>query len=458
MSEIATVMSKVNYWPDKRCDCGLNHRSIYINNNVWNLFDEATLAEFKEAVFQHYREVGKQFAAKGMTPYPHIVMENDEKKLAEIDEFLNYTKRVFSGDREKLIFTVEDNDGRPVTCIGQTMHALGLAWSYFPHWTTVQCNDMRTPQATFEDDTLFRKVIDKRVMYEPVGKPKPKPNGIGTMVTDNGIRKSIKMYTGTQAVSNFRPSAAAAIYEELCPAGGVVWDMSMGWGGRMLGAMACEKVATYIGCDPATDTFAGLEKLRDDILRLISKSVSPDRKIEYQIHCLGSEVAEMRAALPAGGVDLCFTSPPYFDCEKYSDEITQSWVKYQRDDKDATRDAWLYGFMKDTMANCWHALKSGGVMAINIADVKSYKGMVRKLINLAVDEGWEYDETKNLKLTLSSSVGGVKYRNCPTCQKLTADDKGLPSVTKDYDGNWKKCLEHRYKYEPILVFRKPWKP
>jgi hypothetical protein len=220
--------------------------------------------------------------------------------------------------------------------------------------------------------------------------------------------------------------------------------MSMGWGGRMIGAFACEKVGKYIGCDPETRTFAGLEKLRDDL-----KSLVPERKIEYEIHCYGSETPEMRAALPEGGADLCFTSPPYFDCEKYSDEATQSWKKFE------TTNAWLTDFMGTTMDNCWYTLKPGGIMAINIADVKSYKGMVRKLTNLAVDEGWLYDETKNLKLTLSSSVGGVKYRSCPTCQRLTANGNNLPSVEKDFEGNWKKCLEHRYKYEPILVFRKP---
>ena len=448
MSETA-VAKKIIQWNKAECgdcDCGLDHPSVYINSTIWNTFDDDTMKAFKDAVYDHYKAVGERFKASGLpTAYPHIVFENDQKKTAEIVELTNYTTKVFGGEREKLIF--KDDEGN--TCIGQTMHALGLAWSYFPHWTTVQCNNMRTPQATFDDPEIFRKVINKRIMWHRDGVKVP-GSGIGTMVTDNGIRKSIKMFTGTQAVSNFRPTAAAAIYEELLPAGGVTWDMSMGWGGRMLGALACGKVAKYIGCDPATDTFAGLEKLRDDLKRLV-----PTRQIEYEIHCLGSETPEMRAALPEGGVDLCFTSPPYFDCEKYAYEETQSWVKYQRENKEASRDAWLYGFMKDTMSNCWHALKPGGIMAINIADVKSYKGMVRLLVNLAVDEGWEYDETKNLRLTLSASVGGVKYRSCPRCQKLTAEATKQESVDKTYAGNWKKCSEHKYKYEPILVFRKP---
>jgi hypothetical protein len=427
----------VNAWPDKKYDCGLDHRSIKINSTVWNTFDDATMKEFKDAVFDHYRAVGAHFKAMGLTAYPHIVMETDEKKLAEVNELLNYTTKVFSKEREKLIS--KDEDGNVL--IGQTMHALGLAWSYFPHWTTVQCNEMRTPQETFDSDEIFRKVINKRIMWHKDG-VKVEGSGIGTMMTDNGIRKSIKMFTGTQAVSNFRPTAAAAIYEELLPTGGVTWDMSMGWGGRMLGALACEKVTKYIGCDPETRTFAGLERLRDDIKRLV-----PNRKLEIEIHCCGSETAQIKAALPESGVDLCFTSPPYFDCEKYSDEPTQSWVQFK------TTDAWLTDFMGSTMDNCWHALKSGGIMAINIADVSTYEGMEGYIVDLAERKGWIYE--RKIRLTLSAVVGGTKYRECEKCQILTAEAAKAESVLPDYPGNWKKCSKHKYKYEPIFVFRKP---
>lgn len=429
----------VNDWPDEPCNCGLDHRSIKINSTHWNTFDDEVMAKFKEAVFQHYRVVGKRFEALGMTPYPHIVLNTDKQKLAEIEELLNYTNKVFDGERKKLILT-EDT----TVYILQTMHALGLAWSYFPHWTTVRCNAMKTPQETFENDELFKKVINKRIKYEPVGRPKPIPNGIGTMMTDSGIRKSIKMYTGTQAVSNFRPTAAAAIYEQLLEQpGSVIWDMSMGWGGRMLGALACNKVGTYIGCDPATLTFKGLEKLRDDITRLV-----PDRNLKIDIHCLGSETAGMRAVLPECGIDLCFTSPPYFDCEKYSDEPTQSWVQFQ------STDAWLTDFMGNTMDNCWYALKPGGIMAINIADVTTYRGMEVYIVDLAKGRGWIEDKQK-MKLTLSSSVGGVKYKSCRECQALTAKELKLEFVDSSHTDAWKKCPEHKYKYEPIFVFRKP---
>ena len=45
-------------------------------------------------------------------------------------------------------------------------------------------------------------------------------------------------------------------------------------------------------------------------------------------------------------VDLCFTSPPYFDTEKYADEPTQSYIKYPSEKE------WIDGFLTQTIQNC----------------------------------------------------------------------------------------------------------
>ena len=36
--------------------------------------------------------------------------------------------------------------------VRQTMHGLGLAWSYFPHSWNVRCNDKKSPMDAFKDD------------------------------------------------------------------------------------------------------------------------------------------------------------------------------------------------------------------------------------------------------------------------------------------------------------------
>ena len=179
------------------------------------------------------------------------------------------------------------------------MHGLNICWYYFPHSWEVKCGNMFSPMETFLDDTRFHKVIDKRIKF-------------GTYVSDSGIRKQLKIHTGTQSVSNFRPTAAYGIYEYSDSK--VVYDMSSGYGGRMLGSYLSNKVTKYIGTDPCKETYDGLMKMKDDL-----------NYKNCELYNIGSE-----DFIPdKNSIDLCFTSPPYFDTEKYSNEDTQSWKKYR---------------------------------------------------------------------------------------------------------------------------------
>jgi hypothetical protein len=120
---------------------------------------------------------------------------------------------------------------------------LALAWSYFPHSWSVQCGSMKTPIQVFESDIDFKRAIAKRLKY-----------GTGR-ITDAEVRKAVRSYSGAQGVSNFRPTAAAAIYHTFLPrTGGTVWDMSSGFGRRLLGAIACNRVSRYVGTDPCSQT------------------------------------------------------------------------------------------------------------------------------------------------------------------------------------------------------------
>ena len=61
---------------------------------------------------------------------------------------------------------------------------------------------------------------------------------------ENRLRQSIKIYTGTQSVSNFRPTAAKLIYEKF--GGDTIWDMSCGWGGRLIGFLASSRKSILV--------------------------------------------------------------------------------------------------------------------------------------------------------------------------------------------------------------------
>lgn len=80
------------------------------------------------------------------------------------------------------------------------------------------------------------------------------------------------------------------------------------------------------------------------------------------IHQLGSE-----DFLPdKESLDLCFTSPPYFNTEEYDTAPTQSYIKFP------TPELWFNDFLMKTVENCYYGLKRGAFLIINIANVKSY--------------------------------------------------------------------------------------
>ena len=101
-------------------------------------------------------------------------------------------------------------------------------------------------------------------------------------------------------------------------------------------------------------------------------------------------------------MDLCFTSPPYFDTEKYSDEETQSFKKYP------TKDEWVNGFLQKTIENCYNGLKGNKYMLINIANTPKYKFIEEETVRISRELGFKQEQT--IELTLSSIMGaGYKY-------------------------------------------------
>lgn len=338
----------------------ISKEEVFVNESHWTLMNQVEFAEFTAKVFAYYR----------MNGFPYYPTDS-EYRQKEFNKLMNYDyKQLLDGDTIK-----------------QSMHGLGLAWSYFPHSFSVQCNNMMTPTDAFYNDEIFMKVIGKRLK-------------MGTYMSDSGIRKMLKIYSNVQGVSNFRPTAAACIYHRFAK-NGVVWDMSGGWGGRLLGAIISE-VNTYITTEPSSLTCDGLIKLAEDF----------GKSINTEINCCGSE--EYKPI--KNSLELCFTSPPYFDLEKYADEETQSYMKFK------SKNEWIEGFLRPTFENCFYGLKQSKYMLINIADMKGKKNinLESETKRVAIECGFKY--IGEMKLSLSN----INMRN----------------------------KEKKFKYEPIYIFQK----
>lgn len=336
-------------------------KNIFINKKVWSSFNDDELEDYVSKVFEYYRHHGFPYFSTDKS-----FRDNEFRKL------INYNGSL-----------LEDK------VIRQTMHGLSLAWSYMPHSWDIQCGNMLTPKDVFNDDDLFKRCIAKRIK-------------MGDNMSDNGIRKMMKMFTGTQSVSNFRPTAASALYSHFLPNGGNILDMSCGFGGRLLGFIKTNHSNnnySYVGYDPSTSTYNGLCELKNDYGRDMDITIN---------HC-GSELMTL-----TDECDFAFTSPPYFDTEKYSTEPTQSYIKYP------TTELWLNGFMYETISNTYRALKNNSYMALNIANVKSYPNMCGDIVEL-----------------------------CERIGFVLEDEYGLALSNSNF-----KSKKSAYKYEPVYIFKK----
>tara|TARA_B100000963_G_scaffold359840_1_gene388420 strand:- start:348 stop:1532 length:1185 start_codon:yes stop_codon:yes gene_type:complete len=285
---------------------------------------------------------------------------------------------------------------------------LSLAWSYMPHSFGIRCGKMRTPMEIYEDEEHFKKGIKKLLTGSFFGKysvsdlkPASKTKNVLEMFkegittyrseeskhkAESVMRSLLRRYTGTQCVSNFRPTAAACLYQNFMKPGELVWDMSMGYGGRILGAIISD--VNYVGTDPATLTFKGLCEIKEDHAR-------PNR--QYFLNKKGSEVFIPKE----NSLDFAFTSPPYFNWEQYSDDAEQSFKNF------STNEDWNNGFLRKTIQNVFTGLKPGKYMGLNVANIKSHKTFEDDTVRIAVEEGFEHTDT--YKLQLSSQESGAKY-------------------------------------------------
>ena len=313
-----------------------------------------------EVIFDYYRRHG----------FPHYKIREDEKH--------QHIRKLQKFDIDTIF---KDNK------IIQTMHCLRLAWSYFPFFWEIKCGNAKyTPMEIYLDDVKFKSAIKKTWNWN-LKHFKGEENQDKKKFRENRLRQTLKIHTNSQSVSNFRPSAAKLIYEKF-GGDGVVWDMSAGFGGRLLGFLAASNTKHYIGTEPSTRAYEGLLQICEDFFYI-------NKKVD--IYKQGSEDSVFGESL-----DLCFTSPPYFDTEKYSDEKTQSYKKFP------TQDEWVNGFLRKTIENCYYGLKKGGYMLYNIANTPKYKFIEEETVKISKELGFTQEET--LQLTLSSVMGaGYKY-------------------------------------------------
>jgi hypothetical protein len=161
----------------------------------------------------------------------------------------------------------------------------------------------------------------------------------------------LKSFPGAASVSNFRPTVSRAVVAGFTRAGETVVDFSSGYGGRMLGCLSIAR--DYIGIEPCAEQVHGSRKMFSDLRRLgqVTSSATIRRGCAEDI----------LPTLAPRSASLVFSSPPYYDWERYSAQGTQSFVRYD------SYNTWLSGFLGPVVHESRRILKRGGHFILNIS-------------------------------------------------------------------------------------------
>ena len=143
------------------------------------------------------------------------------------------------------------------------------------------------------------------------------------------------------SVSIFKPLLSKYIYELFKPT--TVLDPTMGWGGRMVGAMVLPDI-NYIGFDTNTDLIKPYKQMVKDLkiskrVRLIFKDSSKYDLSEFKY-------------------DMVFTSPPYYKNNKVLE-------KYEGMPEYTDKEDWYNKFFHPLFSSAYDHMSVGGHFCIN---------------------------------------------------------------------------------------------
>ncbi len=282
--------------------------------------------------------------------YPHRKMTNEE---------LSKGMTTLSKTKTPLL----EEDHLQVNTVGLT-----IANYFHPHMVETKCGTQRTPYEQFSDKPLLYDAIRRWL-------------DLGKKPSSSGLRRILRTRDGVRSVVNFKPAIAQYIYQNYCPENGAALDPCAGYGGRLTGCISTNKNIHYHGIDPHGRTAIGN-------VRLASQYANDWRfGFKFDLGC----AEDIMPTLPCMAYDLVFTSPPFFNTEKYSNESSQSWVRYP------TYDEWKCSFLAKIIQESRRVLKSGGVLILN---VKNYKRMAiaDDTVDLASQNGLELVKTYQMRL------------------------------------------------------------
>jgi len=217
---------------------------------------------------------------------------------------------------------------------------LRLANFFQPQMWSVGVSRYMSPADVFYDDAMLRLAIERSLTIWP--------DRFGANPAT--LRRMLKTFPGVASVSNFRPTLARSVIEHFSKEGETVLDFSSGYGGRVLGALVAGR--RYLGIEPCLAQVKGLRRM----IRALRRFRTPT---ESEI--LRGCAEDVLPNLPDRSVGLVFSSPPYFNWERYDDHRSQSFIRYR------SYAEWRDGFLAPTLQHSARVLYTGAHLVLNLS-------------------------------------------------------------------------------------------
>lgn len=244
-----------------------------------------------------------------------------------------------------------------------------------------------TMEENFKDDDILIKICRNRL---GIGWYNDEPQSTFNITPKMVLYQAQRSMRYISQISIFKAGIAKTIYLKYSKENDLVYDFSIGFGGRVLGALSCNR--RYLGIDPLTvgevSTMLEFFNFSKDNYKLIDG-------------CSENYMGEENS------IDFVFSSPPYYDQEYYSFDIRQAYNKGE--------DYFYNIYWKNTLNNIKFMLKPDKYFALNL--------------------GINYDRMFNMaKEVFGDSIDLFRLRTIRSHLNKT-------------------CKENATKYEPIYIFK-----
>lgn len=259
-----------------------------------------------------------------------MVLEGDGEKRA-FELFREFRKNSFPylaiKDENHYIGTIDRLNNANGTIVDNTFRysrsAIEICSSLCPQIFSMSANNSLSPLEIFKDDNMLMDCIRRTIKFA-------KKDTIAS------VRQGLKTYRNNRCVTIFPPEWGKVIIQDLFKNSEnnlSLLDFSCGFGGRLIGAYASDRVKYYLGIDPLSENIESHKK----IYSLIQQhAVLKNKKFDADFIC--GSVEEVIEGV-SDKFNIVFTSPPYFNKEIYASSKGQCYNLYPK--YEDWRDLWL---------------------------------------------------------------------------------------------------------------------